>query len=112
MGMPTQIGGRRVQGGHHARAHVGSNCLAQLAAREQPRSASQPAFIRLGLALVGIGLIAASSGLFWWEPVEESLTGYAFTRIPGLYLPCWPPIPFLLLFIIAAALALARPFHA
>ena len=62
--------------------------------------------------LIGIGLIAAGTGSSWWEPVEEFLTGYALTRLPELYLPYWPPVPFLPLFIIAAGAFLATKSRA
>lgn len=84
------------------RAAAWSKERRQLAAKRAPKRASQPVFTGLGLVLVVFGLVAAGSGSLWWEPVEEFLTGYALTRIPELYLPYWPPIPFLPLFIISA----------
>ena len=90
------------------RAAAWSQERRKLAAKTAPGSASRPVAIWLGLVLVGIGLIAASTGSLWWEPVEELLTGYALTRIPELYLPYWPPIPFLPLFVIALGALLTR----
>ncbi len=84
------------------RAAAWSKKQRQLAGKKTPKTSSQPAFLWIGAVLIGFGLIAASSGSVWWEPVEEFLTGYSFTRIPELYLPYWPPIPFLPLFIISA----------
>jgi len=84
------------------RAAAWSKKQQQLAGKKTPKTSSQPAFLWIGAVLIGFGLIAASSGSVWWETVEEFLTGYSFTRIPELYLPYWPPIPFLPLFIISA----------
>jgi hypothetical protein len=84
------------------RAAAWSKKRRQLAGKKTPKTSSQPAFLWIGAVLIGFGLIAASSGSVWLEPVEELLTGYSFTRIPELYLPYWPPIPFLPLFIISA----------
>jgi hypothetical protein len=88
------------------RAAAWSKKQRQLAGKKTPKTSSQPAFVWIGAVLIGFGLIAASSGSIWWESVEEFLTGYSFTRIPELYLPYWPPIPFLPLFIIAAGVFL------
>jgi len=48
-----------------------------------------------------IGLIAASFGSAWRGSAEEYLTGYSFTQIPELYLPYWPFLSYLPLFVIA-----------
>lgn len=64
-------------------------------------AAAQAALKMTGMALVGIGLAAASLGSLWRPAAEELLYGYALTRIPELYLPYWPFEPFLPLFIIA-----------
>jgi len=55
-----------------------------------------------GALLIGLGLVAAATGRVWWEPAEEAMTGYAITRLPELYLPYWPPVAYLHVFIIAA----------
>ena len=73
----------------------------QLAAKNAPQASTQPAFGLIGVVIVGIGLIAASFGSVWREPAEEFLTGYSFTQIPELYLPYWPFISYLPLFVIA-----------
>ena len=84
------------------RAAAWSKKRRQLAARKTATTRSQPAYLLMGVVLIGFGLVAASTGSAWWEPVEELVTGYAITRVPELYLPYWPPLPFLPLFIIAA----------
>ena len=55
----------------------------------------------MGIVIIGAGVLAASFGSAWREPVEELLYGYTFTQIPELYLPYWPFVPFLPLLIIA-----------
>ncbi len=72
----------------------------KLAEREAATAGTGPATRMAGIALVGIGLIAAAFGLLWVPTAEELLYGYALTRIPELYLPYWPFEPFLPLFII------------
>ena len=84
------------------RAAAWSKARRQLAAKKAPEAASRPLFMWLGLVLIGVGLIAASTGSAWWEPAEELMSGYTFTRLLDLYLPYWPPIAYLPVFIIAA----------
>jgi hypothetical protein len=69
--------------------------------KRHPQTSTQPAFLLMGIVVVGIGLITATFSSLWREPVGELLTGYAMTRIPELYLPYWPFEPYLPLFIIA-----------
>ena len=54
----------------------------------------------VGMAVVGIGVGAASFGSVWIQPAQEALYGYAWTRIPEAYLPYWPFEPFLPLLVI------------
>ncbi len=54
----------------------------------------------VGMGVVGIGVGAASFGSVWIQPAQESLYGYAWTRIPEAYLPYWPFEPFLPLLVI------------
>ncbi len=83
------------------RAAAWSKKRRQLAEKKSTETVSQPAFMLIGVAIVGFGLIAAAFGSVWREPAEELLTGYAITRVPELYLPYWPFEPFLPLFVIA-----------
>lgn len=73
----------------------------QSAAKQPPQSTARPALTYLGIIIVAVGLVATSFGSSWREPAENVLTGYAVTRIPELYLPYWPFISFLPLFVIA-----------
>ena len=82
------------------RAAAWSKKQRQRAEKESPQISSQPAFAWMGIAIVGIGLFAASFGLLWREPVEEFLTRSATSQMLVLYLPYWPFTPFLPLFII------------
>ena len=77
------------KGGHPKKNDV-TECLA-----------SFEGFVLVGMAMVGIGLIVAFSGLAWQAPVEELLTSHALTRWPELYLPYWPFEPYFSVFIIA-----------
>lgn len=72
----------------------------KLAETEAATAGARPAIRMAGIALVGIGLIAASLGSLWSPTAEELLYGHAITRIPELYLPYWPFEPFLPLFVI------------
>lgn len=73
----------------------------------EPQKSRQPAFAFLGYAVIGIGLIVASSGSYWYPPVSELVTGYGFTEIPELYMPYWPFEPFFATFVIALGAFLA-----
>ena len=94
------------------RAAAWSKKRRELAEKRAPETVSQPVFVWLGMVVIGFGLIAASSGSAWWEPTWELMTGYTITRLPELYLPYWPPVPFLPLFIIAAGAFLATKSRA
>ena len=52
----------------------------QRAARIDPQGSTRPGFMLIGMAMIGIGLIVACSGLAWQAPAEELLTGHAVTR--------------------------------
>jgi hypothetical protein len=54
-----------------------------------------------GLVLVSLGLTAAATDALWRTPFEALLTGHAITQPPELYLPYYPPTPFVSLFLIA-----------
>jgi hypothetical protein len=82
------------------RAAAWSRKRRKLAEKDATLAGTQPVFRMTGIALVGIGLIAASLGSVWRPTAEELLYGYAFTRIPELYLPYWPFEPFLPLAVI------------
>jgi len=84
-----------------ARAAAWNKKRRQFGEKNAPQSGLSPAFNLIGVAVVGGGLIAASFGSLWFETAENLLTGYAFTRIPELYLPYWPFEPYLPLFVIA-----------
>ena len=74
-----------------------------------PERANIAALARLGgLALVGIGLVAAASGGAWRATAEQYLYGYAVTTVPELYLPYWPFEPFLSLAVILLGVYLLR----
>jgi len=87
----------------------------RLAEQGASQSRPYPALMILGLVLVMLGLAAAASDLIWRAPAEALLTGHAITRVPELYLPYYPPTPYLpLLFIALGAFfttnsATARP---
>jgi DMSO/TMAO reductase YedYZ heme-binding membrane subunit len=69
--------------------------------QRQSEQGAVPVLRLLGVAVVGIGLVAAGVGSAWQKTAEDLLTGYSLTRIPELYLPYWPFEPFLALFLIA-----------
>ena len=83
------------------RAAAWSKKRRQFAEKNAPETSPSPAFMLMGSAIVGVGLVAASFGSVWRETAEELLTGYAITQFPELYLPYWPFEPFLPLFVIA-----------
>ncbi len=83
------------------RAAAWSKKRRQLAEKKSTEIISQPAFMLIGVVLVGFGLIAAAFGLAWREAVEEFLLGHTISQTLELYLPYWPFTPFLPLFIIA-----------
>jgi hypothetical protein len=73
----------------------------QVAQKGVPQTTTHPVFMMSGLVLVALGLIAAATDAVWRAPAEALLTGHAITRLPELYLPYYPPTPYMSLFIIA-----------
>ena len=76
------------------------------AEKDPSRAGSTPTAILAGIAIIGLGVAAATFGSAWRGTAEELLYGYAFTRIPELYIPYWPFEPFLPLIIIALGITL------
>ena len=83
------------------RAAAWSKKRRKLAEKDAPPISAPLAFKLIGAVIIGFGLIAASYGAVWKEPVEGFLMGTAITKTLELYLPYWPFTPFLPLFIIA-----------
>ena len=71
------------------------------AEKDPSRAGPNPPARLAGIVIIGLGVAAATFGSAWREATGELLYGYAFTRIPELYLPYWPFEPFLPLSIIA-----------
>jgi hypothetical protein len=69
--------------------------------KNAPQISTPLAFKWIGAVIIGFGLIGASYGAVWREPVEGFLLGTAITRPLELYFPYWPFTPFLPLFVIA-----------
>ncbi|MDA0681690.1 MAG: hypothetical protein O3A13_14285 [Proteobacteria bacterium] len=90
-----------------ARAAGWSKKKRQFAEKSAPQNTTQPVLAVFGIVIIGIGLVAAGFGSTWRIAVENLLTGYAVTRIPELYLPYWPFISFLPLFVIALGIFIA-----
>jgi DMSO/TMAO reductase YedYZ heme-binding membrane subunit len=71
-----------------------------------------PLWARLiGIGIIAFGGMAATFGSAWVGLSEDFLYGYAFTRIPELYIPYWPFEPFLPLFMIALGICLLGAFR-
>jgi DMSO/TMAO reductase YedYZ heme-binding membrane subunit len=83
------------------RAAAWSKKRRQRPAQQAAEQGGLPAVGMLGVAVVGVGLLAASFGSAWRQAADDILTGYSFTQIPELYLPYWPFQPYLPLFVIA-----------
>ncbi|MEX2495906.1 MAG: hypothetical protein WD448_07455 [Woeseia sp.] len=45
--------------------------------------------------MIGIGLASSIFGSAWKKVAAATLYGYDVTKMPELYLPCWPFEPFL-----------------
>jgi len=84
----------------------------RIAATSVPQSGMQPALNVLGITVVALGFVAASTGSLWYGTAEKWLSGYAFTHIPETYLPYWPFEPWLPLAIIALGMLLATKVRA
>jgi DMSO/TMAO reductase YedYZ heme-binding membrane subunit len=82
------------------------------AEKTSPGVQVQAEFSLMGYAFIAFGVLAASFGSVWREPVQELITGYAITHLPEKYLPYWPFEPFLSLFIIAFGVYLTTKFRA
>jgi len=62
---------------------------------------THPALILLGLVIVVLGLFSGYTDAVWRMPVEALTTGHSITRWAELYLPYYPPTPYVPLFIVA-----------
>jgi hypothetical protein len=83
------------------------------ARKSEAGTSLQPLKVLLAIAATAaivVGLIAASFGSSWREPVEGFLMGTAFTKTLELYLPYWPFTPFLPLFVIGLGALLTTSF--
>lgn len=66
-----------------------------------------PAYRALGAGLIGLGLVAAGTGLRWRESVTAFLTGPEWSSNLVAWLPFWPFEPFLPLIVIGLGTMLA-----
>ena len=66
-----------------------------------PGSRANPVFKFLGLALIAIAFVMAATDAVWRGPVDALTTGHAATAVVEMYLPYWPPTPFVASFVIA-----------
>ena len=81
----------------------------QQARKDALRTDTRPALMLLGLIVVAVGVLGTSSGSLWSEPAHLHLYGYLATEFLELYVPYWPLIPFLPMFVILpGALLLAK----
>ncbi len=95
-----------------ARAAAWSKKRRKLDEKSAPEISTPLAFKLIGAVIIGFGLIAASYGAVWREPVEGFLMGTAITKTLELYLPYWPFTPFLPLFMIALGTFVMTRFRA
>jgi hypothetical protein len=70
-------------------------------------SGISPANRTLGTGLIGVGLVAAGTGLRWQESVTAFLTGPEWSANLVAWLPFWPFEPFLPLIVIGLGTMLA-----
>jgi len=72
----------------------------QAAIKSSPGSSTPLAFNVLGSAIIGFGLFAAATVLYWQKPVTAYLTAPQWSADLVLWLPFWPYEPYFSLFII------------
>ncbi len=80
--------------------------------RISPDSGTPLAYKVSGGAIIAFGLIAASTGLRWQQPVTDFLTTPMWSADLVLWLPFWPFEPYLALFIIGLGTALVTKARA
>ena len=81
---------------------------AKAVARESLETTAHPLAGAVGVALIGIGLVAAGIGSSLQGMADRYLYGYRLTGLPELYLPYWPFEPFLALAVIGIGVYLLR----
>ncbi len=81
---------------------------AKAAARKSLDSIAHPLAGAVGVALIGIGLVAAGIGSVLRGITDQYFYGYRLTELPELYLPYWPFEPFLALAVIGIGVYLLR----
>jgi len=69
--------------------------------KASPGIRTQTVFVFLGLVLVAIAFVMAATDAVWRGPVDALTTGHAATALAEMYLPYWPPTPFVASLIIA-----------
>jgi DMSO/TMAO reductase YedYZ heme-binding membrane subunit len=77
------------------------------AKRIAPESYTPMALKALGGVVIAFGLLVASTGLHWQEPVTAFITAPKWSADLVLWLPYWPLEPYLSIFIIGLGAALA-----
>jgi len=60
---------------------------------------SRPGLVLVGGTLVALGLVAAALGRLWEEAAHANLEGLPYAAWLDLYMPYWPFIPYLPLFV-------------
>ena len=91
------------------RATAWSRKRAKAAARESLDATAHLLGRGAGVALIGIGLVAAGVGSALRGMADQYLYGHKLTELPELYLPYWPFEPFLALAVIGMGVLLLRP---
>ena len=90
------------------RAAAWNRKRAKAAARDSMDTVAHPLAQVTGIALIGIGLVAAGIGSALRGVADQYLYGYTLTEWPELYLPYWPFEPFLALAVIGVGVYLGR----
>ena len=90
------------------RAAAWNRKRAKAAARDSMDTVAHPLARVTGIALIGIGLVAAGIGWALRGVADQYLYGYTLTEWPELYLPYWPFEPFLALAVIGIGVYLGR----